>query len=178
MGQFFFIFTITVLSFAHTFYIYFGSVTIPAMEVDQKTGKMDPVTGEFTEERYFDSFFKAATYTYRLALGDFDTDNLPDPIAWFFFIIATLFVQIVFFNLLISIVGQTFGRVSDSKPNIMYQDMVDLIVENQFLITEAKQKTLNTGKYLLLTIPDDQDVQQEEVIQQNFADLRTEVQGL
>jgi hypothetical protein len=108
------------------------------MEADGKTGSVDPMTGEFATEPYLGDFFTALTYSYRIALGDFDTDNLFAPMAWAFFVMATLFVQIVFLNLLISIVGETFGRVQEDKANMMYQDMVDLIVENQFLITEAR----------------------------------------
>ena len=43
---------------------------------------------------------------------------------------ASLFVIIVMLNLLISIVGDTFGRVVENRDRIIYQDMVDVIVEN------------------------------------------------
>jgi len=99
MGQFFFIFTITIITFAHTFYIYFGGLEVPD---PNNAAIMDP---------YMPNIFNAITYTYRIALGDFDTGNLYAVPAWIFFIMATLFVQIVFLNLLISIVGETFSRV-------------------------------------------------------------------
>jgi hypothetical protein len=62
------------------------------MEADGKTGSLDPVTGEFAMEQYMGNFFAALTYSYRIALGDFDTDNLYAPMAWAFFVMATLFV--------------------------------------------------------------------------------------
>jgi len=99
MGQFFFIFLITVITFAHTFYIYFG-----AYKPDNKDGTPG-------DADYLPSFWSAIEYSYRVALGDFDTDNLFSYTAWILFIMATLFVQIMFLNLLVAIVGETFGRV-------------------------------------------------------------------
>ena len=52
-----------------------------------------------------------------------------------FLILCTLFMVVVLLNLLIAIVGETFGRVQESRENKMYQDLVQLIVENQFLVS-------------------------------------------
>lgn len=68
-------------------------------------------------------------------------------------------------NLLISIVGDTFARVNADKSNIMYRDMVDLIVENYFLINSADAKSMNKGKYLVLVIPEDSVLDEEELNQ-------------
>jgi len=35
---------------------------------------------------------------------------------------------------LVSVIGSTFEKVQEEKSNLMYQDLVGLIVENQFLI--------------------------------------------
>ena len=51
--------------------------------------------------------------------------------------------------------------------------MVDLIVENQFLITESEMMTTNQGKYLVLVIPEDTIKDDREQIFQNFEDLKT-----
>lgn len=69
---------------------------------------------------YLPGFFNALEYSYRISLGDYDTGNLFSGTAWVLFVLATLFVQIMFLNLLISIVGETFGRVRDDKANLMY----------------------------------------------------------
>lgn len=57
-------------------------------------------------------------------------------IGWVFLVICTLLVIIVLLNLLISIVGATFGEVQDNKAQMTYKDLVELIVENQFLILD------------------------------------------
>lgn len=57
-------------------------------------------------------------------------------VAWAYWTFATLILIVVLLNLLISIVGSTFGRVYENKAVMMYKDMVDLIVENSFLNTE------------------------------------------
>jgi hypothetical protein len=70
---------------------------------------------------------------YRVAISDIDSDNFDkyNPlIAWGIFILATLFVLIVLLNMLISIVADTFERVNKDSANMMYKDMVGLIVEN------------------------------------------------
>ncbi len=68
-----------------------------------------------------------------MVFGQFNFDDFNifwSLIPYTFFIMQTLIIIIVLLNLLISIVGDTFGRVNDAKPNMMYKDMVDLIVEN------------------------------------------------
>ena len=88
------------------------------------------------------TFPKALLWTYRLTLGDIKLDDVEKTMpwyAWVYFIICTIFVLIMFLNLLISIIGETFQKVVQASANLMYQDMVDLIVENQFLIPETAQ---------------------------------------
>lgn len=53
-------------------------------------------------------------YTYRLILGDFDTEAFGDVsvlLVWILFTICTLVVMIVMLNLLIAIVSETFAKV-------------------------------------------------------------------
>ena len=54
---------------------------------------------------------------YLTGLGEFDTegytyDGSPNLyMAWFFFLMATFLVAVVFMNMLIAIMGDTFGEV-------------------------------------------------------------------
>ncbi len=76
---------------------------------------------------------RALLQSYMNGYGQFAVDNFgifEELVVQIFFILNTLFIIIVMLNLLISIVGATFGRVLDNKDRMMYQDMVDLIVEN------------------------------------------------
>jgi hypothetical protein len=66
-----------------------------------------------TEEAPFTitSFFvDSLKHTYRVAFGDFDTDNYSSP-QWVIFILTSLFIPLVMFNLVIAIMGDTYDRV-------------------------------------------------------------------
>ena len=56
---------------------------------------------------------------YFLALGEFSTDNFSDQpnsgLAWILFVAATFVTQITILNMLIAIMGDTFGRVTEVK---------------------------------------------------------------
>ena len=98
-----------------------------------------------------------------------DTYYLYGPyVAYTYFLLQTVIIWLVLLNLLISIVGDTFGTVNDNKANIMYKDMVQMIIENQFLETEADQAELNKHKYLLFVVPEDQEIEQNELLEMKF----------
>lgn len=87
---FIFIFALTITAFAHAWFIFL------------KNG---------SEGSDLTSFSLSLGYVYRLALGDFSTDEFGDyyiEISWVFFVLSTLLLQIVLINLLISIVSDTF----------------------------------------------------------------------
>ena len=63
---------------------------------------------------YFDSFFRS----YLLGLGEFDMENFGSQdaaLVWTFFFLATFITQLLFMNLLIAIMGDTFGEVMNEK---------------------------------------------------------------
>ena len=57
---------------------------------------------------------------YELALGEFNTDGFisedgGSEITWLLFCLATMITQIMFLNMLIAIMGDTFERVTESR---------------------------------------------------------------
>ena len=61
-------------------------------------------------------FLFSIAYTFQGILGSFDTSQfglIATPLVWVFWTLHMLFNQIVMLNLLISIIGSTFGRVAD-----------------------------------------------------------------
>ena len=56
---------------------------------------------------------------YMLSLGEFDMDGFDDhpemALCYLFFLLATFITQITFLNMLIAIMGDTFGRVFENK---------------------------------------------------------------
>jgi hypothetical protein len=57
---------------------------------------------------------------------------------WILFIIASLFVVIVLLNLLIAIMGDTFGRVNENITNLSIREKAMLVDENEHLFNRAK----------------------------------------
>ena len=56
---------------------------------------------------------------YMLSLGEFDVDNFgqnqKDPVVWILFLLSTFIAQIIFLNMLIAVMGDTFEKVNEVK---------------------------------------------------------------
>jgi hypothetical protein len=89
-----------------------------------------------------------------MALGDFQLDavgNLDQSdliLFWILFIIASLFVVIVLLNLLIAIMGDTFGRVNENITNLSIREKAMLVDENEHLFNRAE--IFKDSKYLVI----------------------------
>ena len=123
--EFIFIFGILVIAFGHAFNVFY------------RNGIDHLQSFESPHPRYYYSLI----YSYRLALGDFNTDDFPEYqqwVPWLFFMLATLINLIVLLNLLISIVSDTFGRIKEQHSIYMYKDMLYLMIENKTLFKIRK----------------------------------------
>ena len=99
MSPFLVVFTVLLIAFADAFF----SESTTTCEVDSE------------EERCLPDFFSAVVHSYTTALGEFDTFPDWSITAWALFLICTIFNLIVMLNLLIAIIGDTYGRVSNTK---------------------------------------------------------------
>lgn len=71
-----------------------------------------------------DSFIRS----YLLGIGDFGTDNYNGQVqVWVFFLMATLIIQLLFLNVLIAIMGDTFDRVSSEQKQSSMSEKAKLI---------------------------------------------------
>jgi hypothetical protein len=76
---------------------------------------------------------------YLQSLGEFDVENFSQAgdrdygLDWFFFISATLFVNVVVFNMLIAIMGDTYDRVIEEKKQSILLLKVHMLSEYTFL---------------------------------------------
>jgi hypothetical protein len=65
---------------------------------------------------------------YLLSLGEFDMDGFKDGpnvyFAWFFFLLATFFLLVVFMNMLIAIMGETFSVVQSIQEETALAEQV------------------------------------------------------
>lgn len=93
---------------------------------------------------------------YLIALGEFGTDGFSEGpnviVAWVFFVMATAMVLIVFMNMLIVIVSDTFAHVESLKEELALGEQLKLIQDYIFLIDLNEE--FNTKKYIIRLYPD------------------------
>ena len=70
-------------------------------------------------------------------------------LSWFYFVLITLFINIILLNLLISIISDTFAKFKENYNIIMYKDILYLILENRYLFLGRDLTKLN--KYLVVS---------------------------
>jgi hypothetical protein len=95
MRIFFAVFFVTVAAFGHCFFIL-------------------ALNNDDANNVFIKGSTDALTFTYRMALGDFATDQFGNAdlwLVWTMFLMATVFLLIVMLNLLIAIISDTFERV-------------------------------------------------------------------
>ena len=108
---------IAILAFSNTFYIL-------GRNADD---------GNFTGDHLWDAFI----YTYKMGLGDFDTDNFDtsdETLLWILWFMNTLIILIILLNLVIAIMGDTFDRVQETQESTMLQEFSSIMRENEFMI--------------------------------------------
>ena len=78
-----------------------------------------PFAPIYSEELDNYPFINSIIYSYKLSLGDFDTENYAEAgdrsLLWVLFVLGTLILQITLLNMLIAIMGDTFDEVMETK---------------------------------------------------------------
>jgi len=91
----------------------------------------------FTGNNYWRSFL----YSYRQALGDFNTDAFSDTDEYYLYaiwVLNTMVTLIIFLNLLIAIMGDTFDRVQEASENNMLKELACIMAENEMLFNRSQ----------------------------------------
>jgi hypothetical protein len=78
------------------------------------------------------------------------------------FLLCTVFNMIVMLNLLIAIISESFANVNGNATNAMYQEMVSLIAENNYLIPDSRKEDYAPANLNLLVITDLEAVEDNE----------------
>lgn len=73
------------------------------------------------------------TDSYLLSLGQFSTDNY-GPFEWVIFFFASVINPLIMLNLLISIMGDTFGRVKQEQEIANMQELTGMVIEGEYLL--------------------------------------------
>ena len=95
--------------------VMFGNAFYTLQGID--SGIIDGKEGQIWQDFFGHKFGDAAFMSYLIGLGEFSYENWADHpswwLIWVYFILATFFTQIMFFNMLIAIMGETYARVTE-----------------------------------------------------------------
>ncbi len=133
MGAFLVVLFLSVLGFAFTFYIIAWN--------NKSTENM--FTGN--------NIFAAAAYSWYTMVGAFNTDGFEywDWILLYFIWFGhTLFTMFILLNLLIGIMGDSFGKVQETAENNMWRERAGLMVENEKFMSRVRQ--FRGAKYIIV----------------------------
>mmetsp|Transcript_18836 Transcript_18836/g.13656 ORF Transcript_18836/g.13656 Transcript_18836/m.13656 type:complete len:201 (-) Transcript_18836:370-972(-) len=120
LKNFFLIYIATLFAFAHAYLLLFRN------NEDEETGRFAPI---------YDQFSTSLQHIYLIPMGDYPEEyqSVRENLGWMYFIIATLFLNVMMLNMLISIISDTYARIQSDFKVVMYIDLLNVINENQIL---------------------------------------------
>ena len=111
-----------ILMFGNAFY------TLQGIDKD-KNGEDFEIWGEAFGHKFTDAAFSS----YLIGLGEFGIEEWAKHpsgwLIWVYFILATFFTQIMFFNMLIAIMGSTYEKVTADKEKASLLERVNLYID-------------------------------------------------
>lgn len=139
----------------------------------------NPPDQRFIQKGFLDAF----TFTYRLILGDWNTENFGGvavPLVWILFLLCTIFNLIVMLNLLIAIISETFARVNANAISTGYKEMASLIAENHYIVPEnVKNSYAEQNRYLLIvTSLVGEDIEEKNPLFDKITDMYTDFKAM
>ena len=102
-----------------------------------------------------DTVFLAFIFSYKMGLGDFDTDGFgtdDEILIWILWFLNTLSIAIIMLNLVIAIMGDIFGRVQETRKATMLQEFTSIMRENDFLFD--RNSIFKKVKYIVIIDPE------------------------
>lgn len=119
------------------------------------------------DDRFIVSIPDSLLWSYNLSLGAFDTEAMGSKhfeLAAVLFFISSIFLIIIMLNFLVAVISDTYARIQESQMNQMYQNLADLIIENQGLCKKSDLDELdNKGDYIYLSFLQDLDCDEDEM---------------
>jgi hypothetical protein len=101
-------------------------------------------------------FLDSMICIYQLALGDFQYDGFIkskyDFLLWGAFVLCTFLMIVVFMNMIIAIMGNTFGEVMEKRYETALNENISLIYDHIWLL-DLKEEFKDL-KYIIRIIPD------------------------
>ena len=96
----------------------------------------------------------ALIHAYLTGLGDFNKDNYSEGNAitvWIFFLCATVLVQLVFMNMLIAIMGESFGRITAIQEQSTLKELCVMMDDHIWLLKISQ--VFASKRYILWLTP-------------------------
>jgi len=97
----------------------------------------------FMEENMEYTVANSAIFAFRASLGDFETDDFKgssEGWLWIIYIGVTFIIQITFLNMLIAIMGDTFDKVMETKPETSLSEKIEMLAGYIIVLQYLKVK--------------------------------------
>lgn len=94
----------------------FGNAFLVISLANTQAQEAADAAGQDAKLVFTDTFINSVMYAYRMALGDFATDEFGEvavPLLWILFLLFTIFNMIVMLNLLIAIISDSYNKVNE-----------------------------------------------------------------
>ena len=113
-----------------------------------------------------------------VALGDWDTENYKfsanhstanSYLVWILFIFTTVFSQIIIFNILIAIMGDTYDSVFANMEKAKLKLKIEVMSDYVFVVRDEKQ----IKKFLFVATPTEDKIEIESSFGVKFSAIRT-----
>mmetsp|Transcript_24186 Transcript_24186/g.23769 ORF Transcript_24186/g.23769 Transcript_24186/m.23769 type:complete len:155 (-) Transcript_24186:207-671(-) len=143
MTNFLLIYIAVLVAFSDAYYILFRN------NVDEDGLQLPLLT----------SFWESFQMVYMIPMGDFpgDFQSHRTNIGWIYFIIATMILNVMLLNLLVTIISESYLAIKKDEKLYIYFDLLNVINQNQMLY-QSNDFDWHTEKYMFFTDPVEQDV--------------------
>jgi len=111
--------------------------------------------------------------SYRFDVGDFDTTDM-NSMQWICFFLVSMINMIVMLNLLIAIMGDTFGKVQENYLIADTHELLDMIIEIETML--IKNRNASDPCYFQMCIEDNSDEMKGEG--SRFHSLKKKIKAL
>lgn len=141
-------FLICIFMFGNAVYIINESEFDPRSE--NFSGKEDDFMTKSFDNKYIDSMF----LQYQITIGMGEIESFGTHIViWVFYLFTTLWTQLTFFNMLISIMGQTFERVCEAQERNSLMERTKMYADFLWVLTLDKE--IKDKRYLYIIQPEE-----------------------
>lgn len=121
---------------------------VKAAEKSDREEEYERLIPESINNNIFDSVLNQ----YLLGLGEFTLDTYPDnnikTMVWIYFILATLFTNINFLNLLIAIISDTYARITEAKQRYALMQRTEIYAD--FINVVKMNPKMTNNRYLYI----------------------------